>query len=358
MGVIGSIRSYFTVFRWLLAVVLKIGRKYVLGAFVMDLVAMGALAVVYGGVRSALSRFSPGTEEIEIAGWTFSLYEALGIAAGAVLLTMLLNSAARLASRSLALKTIPIAEREIAVRIYRKLSEIHLAGENGESPDAQRMITHFSRSVGLGARLVVMIISGTMMTLFFALGAMWFSPVTVAVFAVMGTICGYFLVRNNKKVTELSRRLPRVTRRGRKEVGKILQRERKRGEVGESLDDIAGIYENGSCRESSECYGERLFRIYLSNFITTAGGAFAVGVTILFPLLFKGKEGGGMFVDIAMIIVGIALLRQAFGTAGSVATFVTRLNLRYRDLVDCRRFLDQGILPDMEVIDDSEEEEG
>lgn len=355
---ISSVKRYADLLCWLLKDTWTHGRRLIMAAYGFDVLGLATMAGAYRVGHGILTRVEGSSGLVRIWGLDLSVLGAVGIAAGLILLALLVQSAARLASQRLVLALVGRYEAATVMKTWEKLREVRSSGEclTG-APDPEQMfriVTGSGRVCGTAARLGVTAISGGCMALCFGALAVYFVPKTALIFLVIGLAAFGLVIRNNRLAAGANCRSREHGRQARTELKKLFTQVLARNE-GEVEPKLRGLYVGGQASRAREARSEQIFRVYQSQFLVSAGAAFAFAVALLLPAL--EKPHGGAAVSMAMTAAGLVLLKQAFGFAASAAGQLTRLNWKYQLLVEHRRFLETGRLPQVISAEGEDEEE-
>lgn len=353
---ISSITRYSELLSWLFADVWAHCRRLILAVFWLDVLGLGNMAGAYGMGRKILAQVNGKAAVVHVWGHQIPVVAAVGLAAGLILIALLVHSAARLASHRVVLIVATRYQAAAVASMWSKIRDLGGQRSPADCAGMQRMVFQNSRILGISARLAVMSVSGSVTALFFAALAVHSAPRTALVFLVVGLGIFGFMLRNNRLAAAANRRFReqgKVARIELKEIFGGYQQGEEAQVVGERL---RKIFQGGSAFRAAKAYSEQLFRVYQSQFLMSAGAAFAIALAVVLPLLEGPRGGGGAVVPVAMTATGLVLLKQAFGFAGVVAGHLTRFNLRYQMLQEHRRFLKTGQLPNVHAADESGEE--
>lgn len=359
--VIDSSRRYVELLGWLLADIWSQARGMVVAVYGLDVLGMATMAGAYGLGFQLLGRVHQRGGPVRVWGHDLTVLSAIGIAAGLILLALLIHSAARLVSHRMALRLAVRYEAASVIRLWEKIRELRAGGMTFDEPafrKLHRMVLMNGRALGRSARLSVMAISGALMALFYGGMAVHSAPRTALIFVVVGLGVFGFMIRNNQRAASANRRMRENQLQTRVAMADLF-RTCQSGDEAKADEQLRALYHTGTAARAAEAYSEQLYRVYQSQFLMAAAAAFAIASAVLLPLL--EKPTGGAAVPVAMTAAGLVLLKMAFAFAGSVAGNLTRLNLRYQVLTEHWTFLKTGRLPRMaesqELQDGSEEED-
>lgn len=344
---ISSIKRYFELLGWLLADMWGLGRGSILAVYGLDVIGLVTMAGAYGLGKKILGQVNGKTAAVQIGGAELSVLGAIGIAAGLIMLALLVQSATRLGSHRLALNLAVRYEAATVIRIWDKIRWLK-ARSKGDLvlPKAQVMhnlLIATGRALGNCARLGVMAISGALTAVAYAALAIHSAPKTAFIFLVVGLGIFGFILRNNQQAALANRRSRDLAIQTKLEVADLFRSLEQDGDEAQVDQRLRVLYRGGVGGRTAQARSEQLFRVYQSQFLMSAGGALAMALALLLPILELPK--GGAAVPVAMTAASLVLLKLAFGFAGAVAGHLTRLNLRYHLLVEHRRFLKTGQLP-------------
>lgn len=339
------IKRYTDLLGWLLKDIWTDGRGLVLGVFGFDVLGLATMAGSYRVGHGILGQVDGKSGLVRVWGLDLSVLGAVGIAAGLILLALLAHSAARLASQRLVLKLVGRYEAATVMKTWKKLREVRASDEGGlpEPEQMHRIVTGSGRVCGIAARLGVMAISGMLTGLCFGVMAVYFAPKTAVIFFAIGIAAFGLMIGNNRLAAAANRRYREQGSEARAEVKKLFHTLFRGGDDGGVEAGLSRLYGGGLASRAREARSEQIYRVYLSQFLVSAGAAIAIAFALLLPVLEKPK--GGAMVPVAMTAAGLVLLKQAFGFAASAAGQLTRLNWKYPLLVEHRRFLQTGRLP-------------
>lgn len=344
---ISAVKRYTDLLRWLFADIWSCCRGLMLAVYGLDVLGLSTMAGAYGMGRKILGQVNGHAGSVRLWGYELSVLGAIGIAAGLILVALLAQSGARLASHRLALALVSRYEASSVFKIWSKVAEIAKRGEQTASlPDAgwiHQMVTRNGRALGTAARLAVMAISGSLTAFFFAALAIYSAPRMALIFTAIGVGTFGFMLRNNRRAALASRRSREFALQARVETKQLFKEFGRDNDSALVEAGLHRLYDGGLAARATEANSEQLYRVYQSQFLMSAGAAFAIALALLLPLMERPK--GGAAVPVAMTAAGLVLLKHAFGYAGSVAGHLTRLNLRHQQLVEHRCFLNTGQLP-------------